>query len=132
MDRKNQMKLPGRLPRLGRLFYCGQAVVHWTLTTFDRATGWLCAPFHLQFRVSKSTCNLRDFNLSRTTTSCVKTSASEERSRQLSTTSQKTQREPTLPPAFTHGHIPAVLCPAIPHSIRDRRNFGTYFSVLSH
>jgi REP element-mobilizing transposase RayT len=38
------------LPRLPREFYQGDAVVHWTLTLFDRAQGWLTPAFHNQFR----------------------------------------------------------------------------------
>jgi REP element-mobilizing transposase RayT len=38
------------LPRLNREFYQGDAVVHWTLTVFDRKTGWLNDSFHLRFR----------------------------------------------------------------------------------
>jgi putative transposase len=38
------------LPRLPRESYQGDAVVHWTLTVFDRATGWLNDGFHLKFR----------------------------------------------------------------------------------
>src|SRR5437868_14679860 len=38
------------LPRLPREYYRGDAVVHWTLTTFDRAEGWLTESFHLRFR----------------------------------------------------------------------------------
>jgi hypothetical protein len=38
------------LPRLSPEFYQGDAVVHWTLTVFDRATGWLNDGFHLNFR----------------------------------------------------------------------------------
>jgi REP element-mobilizing transposase RayT len=38
------------LPRLPREYYQGDAVVHWTLTTFDRAQGWLTPAFHQQFR----------------------------------------------------------------------------------
>ena len=38
------------LPRLPRGFYQGDAVVHWTLTVFDRRTGWLNETFHFQFR----------------------------------------------------------------------------------
>jgi len=38
------------LPRLPREYYQGDAVVHWTLTVFDRATGWLTPNFHHQFR----------------------------------------------------------------------------------
>jgi REP element-mobilizing transposase RayT len=38
------------LPRLSREFYQGDAAVHWTLTVFDRKTGWLNDSFHFQFR----------------------------------------------------------------------------------
>ena len=38
------------LPRLPPGFYKGDAVIHWNLTVFDRATGWLNDLFHLQFR----------------------------------------------------------------------------------
>ena len=38
------------LPRLAREFYQGGAVVHWTLTIFDRADGWLNESLHQRFR----------------------------------------------------------------------------------
>ncbi|HEY5234197.1 MAG TPA: hypothetical protein VIK35_11745 [Verrucomicrobiae bacterium] len=38
------------LPRLNSKFYQGDAAVHWTLTVFDRKTGWLDDSFHLKFR----------------------------------------------------------------------------------
>jgi len=38
------------LPRLNRESYQGAAVIHWTLTIFDRKTGWLDDSFHFQFR----------------------------------------------------------------------------------
>ncbi|MEK7686695.1 MAG: hypothetical protein AAB466_14865 [Verrucomicrobiota bacterium] len=41
---------PGHLPRLPREYYQGDAMVHWTLPTFDRATGWLTERFHARFR----------------------------------------------------------------------------------
>jgi hypothetical protein len=41
---------PGYLPRLPREYYQGDAIVHWTLTTFDRAQGWLDKTFHHRFR----------------------------------------------------------------------------------
>jgi REP element-mobilizing transposase RayT len=41
---------PGHLPRLPREYYQGDAMVHWTLPTFDRATGWLTESFHTRFR----------------------------------------------------------------------------------
>ena len=41
---------PGHLPRLLPGFYQGDAAVHWTLTLFDRGTGWLTDSFHQKFR----------------------------------------------------------------------------------
>ncbi len=38
------------LPRLPRVHYQGDAVVHWTLTTFDRKRDWLGPDVHAQFR----------------------------------------------------------------------------------
>ena len=38
------------LPRLDPESYRGDAVVHWTLTVFDRKTGWLNDSVHLKFR----------------------------------------------------------------------------------
>lgn len=38
------------LPRLPREHYQGDAVIHWTLTIFDRVQGWLTEDFHLRFR----------------------------------------------------------------------------------
>ena len=38
------------LPRLPREYYEGDSVVHWTLSVFDRATGWLTPNFHARFR----------------------------------------------------------------------------------
>jgi len=38
------------LPRLAREYYQGDAVVHWTLTVFDHAQGWLTTGFHAVFR----------------------------------------------------------------------------------
>jgi putative transposase len=38
------------LPRLKPEFYRGDAVVHWTLTIFDRGKGWLNDIFHVRFR----------------------------------------------------------------------------------
>jgi len=38
------------LPRLGREYYQGDAAVHWTLTVFDRGTGWLSDSFHFNVR----------------------------------------------------------------------------------
>jgi putative transposase len=41
---------PNYLPRLPREYYQGDAVVHWTQTTFDHASGWLNSVFHERFR----------------------------------------------------------------------------------
>jgi hypothetical protein len=38
------------LPRLPREYYQGDAVVHWTMTLFDHASGWLTDLFHFRFR----------------------------------------------------------------------------------
>ena len=38
------------LPRLPREYYQGDAVVFWTLTTFDKTKGWLTPSFHQRFR----------------------------------------------------------------------------------
>jgi REP element-mobilizing transposase RayT len=38
------------LPRLPRQYYQGDAVVHWTLTMFDRVRGWLTSTVQSQFR----------------------------------------------------------------------------------
>ena len=38
------------LPRLPREHYQADAVVFWTLTTFDKAKGWLTASLHQRFR----------------------------------------------------------------------------------
>ena len=38
------------LPRLPREYYQADAVVHWTLTSFDRKQGWLTPDLHHQFR----------------------------------------------------------------------------------
>ncbi len=38
------------LPRLGREFYQGNAVVHWTMPIAMRKVGWLNEEFHAQFR----------------------------------------------------------------------------------
>lgn len=39
------------LPRLAPQFYRGRAFVHWTLTTDNRATGWLTLGFHHTWRL---------------------------------------------------------------------------------
>lgn len=41
---------PRHLPRLPRSAYLGTAIVHWTLSTRDRGTGWLKPRFTLRFR----------------------------------------------------------------------------------
>ena len=38
------------LPRLPKEYYQGDAVVFWTLPTFDRAQGWLNQTFHHEFQ----------------------------------------------------------------------------------
>ncbi len=38
------------LPRLPREYYQADAVVFWTLTTFDKVKGWLTPSFHQRFR----------------------------------------------------------------------------------
>jgi putative transposase len=38
------------LPRLSREHYQGDAVVFWTLSLFDKATGWLTPAFHSRIR----------------------------------------------------------------------------------
>lgn len=43
-------QLPGHLPRLPREYYQGDAMVHRTLTIFDRAKGWLTDALHARFR----------------------------------------------------------------------------------
>lgn len=43
-------RFPSHLPRLERQAYQGTAIVHWSLSTFDRATGWLDDRFHARFR----------------------------------------------------------------------------------
>jgi putative transposase len=40
---------PGRLPRLPREYYQGDAFVHWSLSVHDRATSWLKDKFHNHF-----------------------------------------------------------------------------------
>ena len=48
--KRDPLNRPFYLPRLPREHYQGDAVVHWTLTMFDRARGWLTDDFHLCFR----------------------------------------------------------------------------------
>ena len=47
---RDPLNLRFYLPRLPRERYQGDAVVLWTLTTFDRARGWLGSEFHRWFR----------------------------------------------------------------------------------
>jgi len=47
---RNPLNRPLSLPRLSREHYQGYAVVHWTLTMFDKAKGWLTPALHGQFR----------------------------------------------------------------------------------
>jgi hypothetical protein len=47
---KDPFNRPFYLPRLPREYYQGDAVIHWTLTVFDRARGWLTDELHQQFR----------------------------------------------------------------------------------
>ncbi len=49
-QRRDPLNRSFYLPRLPREHYQGDAVVHWTLTTFDRVDGWLTTEFHLRFR----------------------------------------------------------------------------------
>jgi putative transposase len=42
--------LKSKLPRLSRAYYQGRAVVFWTHTFENRATGWLNVSFHGRFR----------------------------------------------------------------------------------
>jgi REP element-mobilizing transposase RayT len=44
------MNRPGHLPRLDATAYRGTAWVHWTMTTRDRASGWLDERMHGQVR----------------------------------------------------------------------------------
>jgi putative transposase len=47
---RNERPHQSHLPRLDEAAYAGTAMVHWTLTLEDRATGWLDATFHRRFR----------------------------------------------------------------------------------
>jgi REP element-mobilizing transposase RayT len=47
---KDQLNRPFYLPRLAREHYQADAVVHWTLTVYKRAQGWLTPEFHREFR----------------------------------------------------------------------------------
>jgi REP element-mobilizing transposase RayT len=44
------MKHHKHLPKLPAEYYRGNAYVHWTMTTRDRATGWLIPIFYYKFR----------------------------------------------------------------------------------
>lgn len=46
----NQPSNRDHLHRLPESAYCGNTVVHWTLTIRDRQTGWLSAKFYYHFR----------------------------------------------------------------------------------
>ncbi len=48
--RRDPLNRPFYLPRLPREYYQGDAAVFWTLTTHDRATGWLTPQLHQRFR----------------------------------------------------------------------------------
>jgi putative transposase len=43
-------KAPGKLPRLPPEYYQGDAVVHWSMPTWNRTKGWLDERFHAGFR----------------------------------------------------------------------------------
>ena len=45
-SRERERVEKGKLPRLAPEWYRGRAFVHWTLTTEDRATGWLTPDFY--------------------------------------------------------------------------------------
>ena len=47
---KNPLNRAFCLPRLSREHYQADAVVFWTLTVFDKATGWLSPAFHQRFQ----------------------------------------------------------------------------------
>jgi REP element-mobilizing transposase RayT len=47
---RNERPHQSHLPRLDEAAYAGTAMVHWTLTLEDRATGWLDATFYRRFR----------------------------------------------------------------------------------
>ena len=48
------------LPRLPRPYYQSAAVVHWTLTIWDRATGWLSERLHSRWRELLLHCAARE------------------------------------------------------------------------
>jgi len=63
MERDNsptQPLYPGRLPRLPREFYQGDAFVHWSLSVYKRETGWLTEQFHARFRELMLHCAWRE------------------------------------------------------------------------
>ena len=41
---------PNQLPRLPREYYQGDAIIHWTQATWNRASGWISDLRHAQFR----------------------------------------------------------------------------------
>ncbi len=45
-----ERRIPGQLPRLEAAWYRGPALILWTHTLRDRATGWLDSSFHFRFR----------------------------------------------------------------------------------
>ena len=46
----SESSFPGHLPRLPEGAYSGTAIGHWTLTVWDRGTGWLNSRFTTRFR----------------------------------------------------------------------------------
>jgi putative transposase len=48
------------LPRLPRPYYQADAMVHWTLTLWDRATGWLSGDLHARWRELLLHCSARE------------------------------------------------------------------------
>ena len=50
-SRERQRVEKDHLPRLAPEWYRGRAFVHWTLTTENRATGWLTPDFHHTWRL---------------------------------------------------------------------------------
>jgi putative transposase len=50
VERKPRSSFSHYLPRLGREFYQGDAVIFWTMPVLNRAKGWLSEQFHHVFR----------------------------------------------------------------------------------
>jgi putative transposase len=48
--REGEVNKRDHLRRLDSMYYQGDAIVHWSLTIRNRATGWLSELFHLRFR----------------------------------------------------------------------------------